>query len=363
MRGSFVIMWQIFFATILISSSAFAEIDIYTQPSGEAISINGLSQFEKNQLLLKPQNILLQLEKNLPGPSMLFDIELNDNTLLIKPEFSLIKGSLYKLSIQISEQDIFEKNIIIVPKKLSTPKLLGLHPNTKTIPANILRVYLSFSEPMARNQVRDKIFLSNAQGQRIDNPFLNLQAELWNNKQTRLTLLLDPGRIKQGVGPNVSDGAPLKAGKTYSLNISKSFKSAAGQPLEKLQSIDFTVGTAQRKKINPYDWHLNTPIYNTKSTLIVTFDRLIDIGTSSHFLRIVDNNNNEVQGHSTHNEKTWKFTPKNPWRSSVYSIIVSPELEDVSGNTITAPFDALAGTMKVDRNFAKVSFKPITNNQ
>ena len=47
------------------------------------------------------------------------------------------------------------------------PVLSGFAPSAAEIPANTLRFYLTFSQPMARGQVRDTIRLTRADGNTI----------------------------------------------------------------------------------------------------------------------------------------------------------------------------------------------------
>ncbi len=251
MKRFFLIRWQaIPFATlILFSASVFSELSIDVQASGKVIIVSGISSTAQRVLLHDPSRVYLQLEKNLPAPSMPITLEtLSDNRLAITPMFPLVKGGVYQLSIPLAGQKFFQTSVVVDHEKSSQPVLLHVYPNTAIIPENILRIYLQFSEPMARGQIRGKVLLTDAQGRRVNSPFLNLHTELWNKPQTRVTLLLDPGRIKQGVGPNVDAGAPFTSGNSY--------------------------------------------------------------------------------------------TPHAPWQSSTYTIVIDPELEDISGNTIAAPFDA-----------------------
>jgi hypothetical protein len=44
------------------------------------------------------------------------------------------------------------------------------------------------------------------------------------------------------------------------------------------------------------------------------------------------------------------LVPEQAWQAGVYQLIVDPELEDVSGNTIGAPFDAAPGTIGADHS-------------
>ncbi len=54
--------------------------------------------------------------------------------------------------------------------------------------------------------------LLNEKGRKLDVPFLEVGEELWDPTGTRLTLLLDPGRIKRGLKPREDLGPILEAG-------------------------------------------------------------------------------------------------------------------------------------------------------
>ena len=49
-------------------------------------------------------------------------------------------------------------------------------------------------------------------GQPLQGVFLTMDPELWDPERRRLTLLLDPGRIKRGLVPNLEAGYPLNEG-------------------------------------------------------------------------------------------------------------------------------------------------------
>ena len=135
------------------------------------------------------------------------------------------------MTVNLSGDENFYWSFEVPAEQAEAPTVTGYAPNLVTIPANTLRFYLTFSQPMARGQVRTAIRLVRSDGSVVDNAFLNLDVELWDHRQQRLTLILDPGRIKQGVGPNTRSGTPLKAGETFTLVVSGAMKSADGQPM------------------------------------------------------------------------------------------------------------------------------------
>ncbi|WP_281544465.1 hypothetical protein [Grimontia sp. SpTr1] len=248
--------------------------------------------------------------------------------------------------------------VLLFSSALSTAQaaLLSYTPSQSAIPANTLRFYLYFSEPMARGQVQSHIRLEREDGSKVVKPFLNLYTELWDSEQRRVTLLFDPGRVKQSVGPNVHAGAPLVEGNQYRLVVSGSMKNAAGKTIGEDQIIEFDVIAPERQAIVPADWELTTPPANGLQPLVVTFDRIIDRYAAQRLIRLKGPDGETLRGKLVSEDRTWTLTPETAWHSGNYKLIVSPELEDISGNTIRSPFDAKSGTMGKATNIIEREF-------
>ena len=193
--------------------------------------------------------------------------------------------------------------------------------------------------------MRDSISLVRGDGQIVDSPFLNLETELWDGNQKRLTLLLDPGRIKQSVGPNTIAGAPLVDGQRYQLVVSGKMKSAKGALLGSDRRAVFEVGAPERRAIDPQDWDVATPHAGSTLPFTLTFDRIMDSGAAPRLLSLIDPNGAAVSGTLYTDGGGWSLTPRTPWEPGYYQLLIDPELEDVAGNTIRAAFDATAGTI------------------
>lgn len=222
---------------------------------------------------------------------------------------------------------------------------VSVSPNASMIPANTLRLYVSFSEPMSRGQVLSYIYLENEAGEKVVSPFLNLNTELWNKDQTRLTLLFDPGRVKQGVGPNEAYGTPLLEGREYTLVVSKDMQTAQNEHLGMEHHSNFKIGPAERRAIRPEYWELQLPQSPTRSTLMIKYDRIIDVGAGVSLLKIKDEAGSVIKGKAISDGMSWSFIPSEPWNKGSYELIIPPSLEDVAGNTPYATFDANTGTM------------------
>ncbi|MFD7944198.1 hypothetical protein [Streptomyces sp. NPDC059744] len=62
---------------------------------------------------------------------------------------------------------------------------------------------------------------------------LPVEYELWDAAHERLTVLLDPARIKRGLVGHVTNGYPLRSGESICLIVGPGFRDARGVPLRR----------------------------------------------------------------------------------------------------------------------------------
>src|SRR5271168_4196453 len=96
---------------------------------------------------------------------------------------------------------------------------IRISPQAKVLPANTLRFYIHFPRPGEAHFDRDQLRLLNDEEQVVPDPFLVLSQELWSVDGRRLTILMEPGRIKRGLGGDPSHEPALVVGRTYSVVI------------------------------------------------------------------------------------------------------------------------------------------------
>src|SRR5215470_10087101 len=90
------------------------------------------------------------------------------------------------------------------------PHAVDIWPTANRLPANILRFYVQFSEPAEAVFDRAQLRLITATSALVPDAFLMLNEELWSPDGRRLTVLVEPGRIKRGMGsvrPDARAGA------------------------------------------------------------------------------------------------------------------------------------------------------------
>ena len=220
-------------------------------------------------------------------------------------------------------------------------RVAAVYPSADEVPENLLRFYIHFTAPMSRGAVGRWIRLEDERGTTIELPFLDLAEELWDKSSRRLTLLLDPGRIKLGLRPQREDGPALHADHEVFLTIDARWPDAGGRPLAEPWRHVFRVGPPDRGAVDPSRWRLVAPKARGRDALRVTFDEPLDHALLHRLLWIEDAAGNAIEGSIAIGdaERTWSFTPTSSWPAGSYVLRVGRRLEDVAGNRVGRPFE------------------------
>jgi hypothetical protein len=232
---------------------------------------------------------------------------------------------------------------------LASPQILTIFPTKDTVPENLLKMYFIFSTPMQEvGNAIDFIHIYNETEQREVDLFLNLEKGLWNQDHTRLTLWLDPGRIKTGLIPNKLLGTPLKQGNSYILTVSNNWKSARGAPLPKNYTKRIVVGKKDKHKPDIMLWELSDPNANTKEALSIYFGESMDAVLAQESLQILYKSEIPVKGKFMlgKDEKSIIFIPLNSWNKGIYDISSHAIIEDLAGNNMNHLFDTNRAELK-----------------
>ncbi|MCG5479883.1 MAG: hypothetical protein KK478_12570 [Ensifer alkalisoli] len=271
------------------------------------------------------------------------------------PRFPLSEGTAYAVSFDtdcvlaamgacasVTAPDAVFK--LEAPRYEAT-RIAAIEPLSDRLPANLLRFYVHFTEPMAADDVYKHITLLRADGTTVRSPFLNLARSLWDPEQKPLTVLLDPGRIKRGVGPNVEAGPPLVEGETYTLRVGAGLRDAHGRALARVFEKRFVATAAVRDRIDPFAWSTSSPASGSREPMHVATGLHLDSGRLGQTIRVLTETDERVAGEValSPDEVGWQFTPEGAWRPGAYRIEIRTEIEDVSGNSAQSAFDAPFG--------------------
>jgi hypothetical protein len=225
------------------------------------------------------------------------------------------------------------------PNPSTTVKMV--YPSAGIVPENLLKFYIHFTAAMSRGRIYEHIQLRDEAGKQIELPFLEIDEELWDPTMTRLTLFIDPGRIKRGVRPLEDVGPALEAGKSYTLVIGSELKDGSGNPLKETFRKDFKVGPPDRDPPDPSTWKIQAPHTGTREPLAVTFADPMDHALAPRLIGVTGESGERIDGKAEleDQERRWIFTPNSPWRRGAYKLVIQTTLEDLAGNNIGKPFD------------------------
>jgi hypothetical protein len=289
-------------------------------------------------------------------PAVLGSYAVHDGVLRFTPRFPFDPGQRYDVRFdagRLRSTDAASPTpsllhpleaSIELPAPITAPTAVaGVFPSAAEVPENQLRLYVSFSAPMGLGDGSRYLRLVDEAGRPVDDPFLPLDVELWNEDRTRYTVLFDPGRVKRGILPNEELGRSMIAGRTYALVIDADWRDGAGQPLAEGFRHEFRVGPPEDHAIDPATWRIDAPRSGTVDPLVVSFPRPLDYGLLHRALTVSLRAAPVAGGvRLDAGETRWIFTPGDPWQEGEYRLHVSSILEDVAGNRIGRPFEVMA---------------------
>jgi hypothetical protein len=280
-------------------------------------------------------------------PPMLGDYRVENGVLRFVPKFPLVTGVKYRAVFRpgqlpgSSAPDLVSTFQLPTTQKTPTTVVTRIFPSADVLPENLLKFYIHFSAPMQGGNIYEHIRLLNEAGKPVELPFLEIDEELWNPDMTRLTLFIDPGRIKRGVAPLEEIGPALHAGKRYTLEIDSSWHDASGLPLRASFRKKFSVSPPDREPLSVATWKIMPPAAGSREVLTVNFPKPLDNALASRVIRVANPAGQLVDGTNalSYHEQCWIFTPRTDWITGRYELQVENTIEDLAGNNIGKAFE------------------------
>ncbi|HEX8031405.1 MAG TPA: hypothetical protein VF491_23205, partial [Vicinamibacterales bacterium] len=246
-------------------------------------------------------------------PPMVGQYSIDGGRVRFTPMFPLDAGRQYHVSFTPPGVPPITATVGLPPPD-TTPKtfVAEVYPTADVIPENELRFYIHFSAPMGSRGGLDFIHLLDESGQEVQDPFLPLDAEFWNDDRTRYTVFFDPGRQKRGIPVIEGMGRSLTAGKSYTLVVDREWRDGNGLPLKETFRRDFKVGPPDEKPLDTKAWIITPPAAGATNSLRVMFPEPLDHGLLLRALGVLSPNGRPLPGsvHVADGERVWQFTPE-----------------------------------------------------
>jgi len=306
----------------------------------DALKQAGDEQFQR-VLSLKLQ----QTDQSLPA--ILGRYRVNEDRLEFKPAFPLVRNARYRadfdprslrLPANIKPASLDATYFIPLPNA-KPPRVLAIYPSGRKLPANHLKFYIQFSEPMQQGDIFQYFSLFNkTQNKQVPRPFRH--TELWSPDGKQLTLWFHPGRQKVGVNLNVELGAILNRGDEYELRISPKWAGLSGHALGVPFTKAFSAIAMDERQPMIEKWNLSAPQAKTRKPLICQLGAPLDYALLNSQLTVQTEAGEKLSGKIRLNqhESIWRFIPNEPWQPGRYRLVVGTVLEDLAGNSIARPF-------------------------
>jgi hypothetical protein len=288
-------------------------------------------------------------------PPMLGAYSVENGSLVFRPQFPLAAGARYRAVFQPPGGAAVQAMFDGPPREtVATARVERVYPSTDVLPSNQLKLYIFFSAPMSRGEAWDHLHLLDADGTKLEGIFLELDKELWDANNQRLTVWFDPGRIKRGLTSNLNLGPSLEDGKRYTLLLDRDWKDARGVPMVAEFRKAFRGAPSDRIMPDPAQWRITPPRALTSEPLVVDFPEPMDYIGLQKALAVSGIRGAPIAGTIAidRQETRWSFTPRVPWQPGTYRLLVDTTLEDLAANRMGLLFD-----MDVSLGQENVGFK------
>ncbi len=301
--------------------------------------VSGLDPEQRKDLKIQVWLASVDTEKR---PAIAGKTEATDSTICFRPRFRVQTGVEYRIKlVDGSKKNRGDFLVSIPPIRAETTKIESITPTLDRLPANLLKFYLHFSAPMQKGDVYQFVLLRTSDGNPIELPFLELEQELWSRDSKRLTLLLDPGRIKRGLRPREEMGPIFEPGKSYELVIRGDWPDGNGLPLGNDVVKKFKAVEEDYEQPDPKHWKIRIPQASTIDPLVIEFGESLDQAMLKRVIKVQNADGEMLAGESTINSAAsqFEFVPEIRWQAAPFKIVVNTNLEDLAGNSIGRQFD------------------------
>lgn len=276
------------------------------------------------------------------------------------PRFGFVDGTAYAVAVGGVATAVLVRPR---PDRPARTEVLGIYPTAAAVPRNLLRLYVWFSARMSEGYAAGQVRLVDQAGDVMAGALLPAEPELWDGGRRRLTVLLDPARIKRGLAGNRQAGYPLRSGESFRLVVDDGFRDAFGIPLRARAERRYQVGADERRRVEPAGWAVTVPSSRTFEPLNVDFGRALDHGLLARCLRVAGPGGELVDGTPEvgPQERSWRLMPRKAWAPGSYRLVVDPILEDLAGNSVSRVFDrdlSCAEDEPGEARPATVTFRP-----
>lgn len=355
-------------ATLLIAQDADAPLRFETTSTGQQVVARlpadladklpaGKLTAEQGEAVLTLSLLVDDTKK--PGTNMLGKYQRTAHELTFTPRLPLSAGATYRASLKLPGKTTTLDYRVPPPVAKAPPRVVKVYPSADVLPANQLRFYIYFDRPMrGGKELFNHLAIIDEKGKEIEEPWL--VDEIWDEENNCLILFIHPGRIKWGVELRELMGPVLFEKRWYALVVRGEWTDLEGNKIGKDTIKKFRTTAEDRARVELKEWKLTAPAAGTREAVEVTLPKSVDYRSLQTGLTVTNGKDETITGAITvgQDEKSWRFTPAQAWQKGAHQVNVSPDLEDVAGNTPVRPFDMDLSTPRPRAQKLHFEFEP-----
>ena len=278
-----------------------------------------------------------------PGPALFGSESWERDRLDFTPAVPLADGKLYRITFDPGNTTlapvVLHHQTNALPVK--APAVVEVFPQAAVLPANHLKFYVRFDQPMTQGDAYQHLQLMKADGSPVNGAFR--EVELWDPSGMVLTILLHPGRQKTGVNLNEEEGPVLHQGQSYRLRVASSWTARSGGCLGQDHDTAFRVGPPDHVQPVPQHWTINAD--RQRGSILIQFDEALDLSPGKNStmdrLWVTDPAGEKLSARYAVQATEVKITV-NRLAPGTYKLNIRTDIEDLAGNSIARPFELQA---------------------
>lgn len=294
-----------------------------------------------------------------PRTAMFGSVKREGDAIEFRPAVKLSRGQVYRAILSLGEADPITADYRVPTVESPTPRLTAIFPTSQRVPANLLKFYLYFDQPMREGRaIFDQVHIVDDTGKAVDDPWR--RQELWTDDARRLTIWIHPGRIKRGVNLREDLGPVLHPNRDYELVIDATVRSAASEPLEREIRHKFTTIAEDYERPLPETWTLTEPKAGTRDPLRVESPEPLDHALIWRHVSVRGPSGEllPTKVDVDEGERSWFIEPAEPWASGEHRLVIGNLLEDLAGNTPLRVFDTDLTDPEIKAGAESIPFTP-----
>ncbi len=291
---------------------------------------------------------MLVLRRNVDGSvPIVGEYSCDRGALRFRPAISLVAGETYVARV-LGTRGAMQRFTIRRPERPADAlRVVSVLPAAGVLPANLLRLYVTFSRPMVGEDDVERRFELRRMGRAdpVAGPWRT--TNLWSRDRRTLTLLFHPGRQKRGVTFSSQMEPLLVPGGRYAI-VARGLQSVDGDELAETVVKQFDVGADDREP--PMPSRISAPAGATRDFIEVEFADVLDSGRAAQSIHVLRADGTLVagQGMLRADERALQWRASDAWVPGAYTVRISPDLEDLAGNAPRRLFDAAAPPSRGD---------------